>query len=128
MKGIFFEHVNLTVSDALKSAELLCRLFNWRIRWQGGALDNGHTVHVGDDQSYIAFYSPPRALGEKPDEYRLRATLNHIGVVVEDIDAVEARVLEEGIRAHSHQEYEPGRRFYFNDDEGVEYEVVSYPN
>lgn len=42
--------------------------------------------------------------------------LNHIGVVVDALDAVEAklraRVYE--THSHSHAEYEPGRRFQFH--------------
>lgn len=126
MSSIFLEHVNVNVTDPVKTAEILVRLFDWKIRWQGPALDGGYTVHVGGEESYIALYSPPRKLGEKPGEYSFKATLNHIGVVVDDIDSVESRVSSEGINTHSHQDYKPGRRFYFNDEEGIEYEVVSY--
>jgi predicted enzyme related to lactoylglutathione lyase len=47
-------------------------------------------------------------------------------VVVDDLDAVEARVAAEGYTAHTHMDYEPGRRFYFDDRDGIEFEVVSY--
>jgi len=53
--------------------------------------------------------------------------LNHIGVVVEDLDAVEAKVLAAGLKTTNHGDYEPGRRFYFHDHDGIEFEVVSYP-
>ncbi len=46
--------------------------------------------------------------------------------VADDIDAVETRVLAQGFTTHSHADYEPGRRFYFRDADGVEFEVVSY--
>ena len=46
--------------------------------------------------------------------------------MVEDLDAVEKRVLAAGLVPKSHGDYEPGRRFYFSDEDGVEYEVVSY--
>lgn len=52
--------------------------------------------------------------------------LNHVGVVVADLDATEARVKAQGFATHSHADYEPGRRFYFNDDAGIEYEVIQY--
>ena len=116
------EHVNVTVSDPRQTAGLLCTLFGWRVRWQGPAKAGGHTVHVGTDDSYVAVYG--YAPGEAPalDGGRL----NHIGVVVEDLDAVEARVRDAGHEPHSHGDYEPGRRFYFNDADGIEFEVVSY--
>jgi len=47
-------------------------------------------------------------------------------VVVDDLNLVEARVKKAGFVTHSHADYEPGRRFYFNDHDGIEIEVVSY--
>lgn len=35
-------------------------------------------------------------------------------------------VAANGFAPHKHQDYEPGKRFYFNGPDGVEYEVVSY--
>ena len=52
--------------------------------------------------------------------------LNHIGVTVEDLDKAETRIKAAGYATYSHGDYEPGRRFYFDDQDGVEYEVVSY--
>ncbi len=54
--------------------------------------------------------------------------LNHIGVVVDELDATEARVIAAGLRPFGHADYEPGRRFYFLDPDGIEFEVVSYGN
>jgi len=42
------------------------------------------------------------------------------------LEAVEARVKAEGFVPHNHADYEPGRRFYFDGPDGIEYEVVSY--
>ncbi|GAA6200903.1 hypothetical protein NBRC116599_21280 [Aquicoccus sp. SU-CL01552] len=52
--------------------------------------------------------------------------LNHVGVVVEDLDATEARVKAAGFVPHNYGDYEPGRRFYFRDSDGIEFEVVHY--
>jgi catechol 2,3-dioxygenase-like lactoylglutathione lyase family enzyme len=122
------EHVNFTVSDPLVFADLLCRLFDWNIRWKGDAIYGGHTVHVGDDDTYLAIYGgKPRVdLAAVPDRHSTRSGLNHIGIVVDDLDAVEARVKAEGFVPHSHGDYEPGRRFYFEGPESVEIEVASY--
>ena len=35
-------------------------------------------------------------------------------------------VVEAGFKPINHADYEPGRRFYFHDHDGIEYEVVSY--
>lgn len=120
------EHVNITVPDAHDTAGQLCALFGWHVRWSGTARDNGHSVHVGDDDSYLALYTPGKSLKPMADTYALIAGLNHVGVVVADIDAVEARVKRAGFTPHSHDDYEPGLRFYFDGPDGIEFEVVSY--
>lgn len=89
----------------------------------------GYTVHVGTDDSYVAVYSgsnPDQTVPRSDASYQTRGGLNHIGVVVEDIEKAEEKVKALGYRPHSHADYEPGRRFYFHDADGVEFEVVSY--
>ena len=121
----YLEHVNVTVSDPEATAKMLSDLFGWRIRWHGEAIDNGVTYHVGGDNSYVAVYSKggAKALG---DSYESPGAMNHIGVVVDDLDATEARVSAAGFTPHMHADYEPGRRFYFDAFDGIEIEVVSY--
>lgn len=120
------EHVNFTVSDPKRTADLMCQLFDWRIRWEGSSTVGGYTYHVGEEDTYLAIYSEGTPRDSDLSRYRMKAGLNHIGVVVDDLDAVEARVRKAGYEPHSHADYEPGRRFYFYDGDGVEYEVVSY--
>ena len=120
------EHLNVTVSDADRTARMLSHVFGWRIRWDGPALNGGRSIHIGTEERYLALYAPAHSLGEAPVPYRQRGLLNHIGVLVDDLDATEARVWAAGYTTHSHQTYEPGSRFYFNDHDGIEYEVVSY--
>lgn len=124
MAAPFIEHVNLTVNDPARSAALMTALFGWRIRWQGPAKDGGRTIHVGDDRVYLALYAPQppaRATGFAKGE-----PLNHVAIVVDDLDAIEAKVKSAGLRPFSHADYEPGRRFYFLDHDGIEFEIVSY--
>jgi hypothetical protein len=45
---------------------------------------------------------------------------------VDDLAETEARVVAAGLETFSHGDYEPGRRFYFFDPDGIEYEIVSY--
>lgn len=121
------EHANITVGDAEHTAAWLGRVFGWHIRWQGSAMNGlGQTIHVGTESDYLALYAPKRSKpGIRPD-YLQRGQLNHVGVVVEDLDATKAAVEAEGFEVHSHQVYEPGARFYFYDDNDIEYEVVAY--
>ncbi len=126
MRDAFLEHVNITVADPDKTAELLCRLFDWKIRWSGGAIHEGRSVHVGTDECYVALYSSGQTSKASASSYHTLSGLNHIGVVVEDLDSVENRIKQAGYETHSHADYEPGRRFYFSTEDDVEIEVVSY--
>ena len=125
MAGIL-EHANITVADAKATAAEFAALFDWHIRWEGGATNEGYTVHAGNETSYLAIYAPIGALEGTAQKYRQAASLNHLGSVVDDLDATEARVRAHGLKVHSHYDYEPGRRFYFMNRDGVEVEVVSY--
>lgn len=120
------EHVNICVPDPRAHAAQLIDMFGWHVRWEGEAKDNGYTVHVGDDESYLALYAPAWDLNPESKRYHHIAGLNHVGVVVDDIAATEARVKAAGYVPHSHGDYEPGLRFYFDGPDGIEYEVVSY--
>lgn len=120
------EHVNVTVTDPDRAAETLAQIFGWRVRWSGASLHGGRTVHVGGDDTYIALYTLNPQAPVSGECYRTVRGLNHIALVVENIDEIENRVLEAGLEPHLHQEYEPGKRFYFYDADRIEYEVVSY--
>lgn len=120
------EHTNLTVTNPKATAAMLCDLFGWHIRWQGSAKGDGFTVHVGNDDSYLALYAPATPLRSGPDTYATIGGLNHLGVVVDDLNAIEARVIAAGFTPTNHAGYEPGKRFYFDDSDGVEYEIVQY--
>lgn len=120
------EHANFTVSDPKATAAWMAQLFGWHIRWEGAAMAGGHAVHVGLDDFYIALYAPEKPEPNDRSGYDTVGGLNHIGVVVDDLDATEAAVLAQGFKTTNHADYEPGRRFYFHDADGIEYEVVQY--
>lgn len=120
------EHLNVTVSDPKETASILQDLFDWKVRWEGSAKDNGYTVHIGEDDTYLALYSPNKTLKKIDNSYTTVSGLNHIGVVVDDLKATENRVINCGFKPHNHADYEPGERFYFDGPDGIEFEVVSY--
>ena len=126
MTQAFVEHVNLTVENPDQAAELLTRLFGWKIRWSGSAKNDGHTVHVGSENHYLALYTHPESVAAQEVSYATYNGLNHIGIVVDDLDATEARIKAEGLETFNHGDYEPGCRFYFMLDGRTEFEVVSY--
>ena len=121
------EHVNITVSDADRTAAWLGEVFGWSVRWQGSSMDGaGRTIHVGTDSRYIALYEP-RDMGAKDhDTYRTPAGLNHVGVTVDNLDEMAEKVRAAGFTPGPHHDYEPGRRFYFDDADGIEWELVDY--
>jgi predicted enzyme related to lactoylglutathione lyase len=120
----YIEHVNLTVSDPERMAGLLNHLFDWHVRWEGAARDNGRVIHVGDERTYLAVYTPPG--GPQADDFAKGRPLNHVGILVDDLDDIERRVVDAGLVPFAHADYDPGRRFYFLDYDGTEFEIVSY--
>lgn len=123
------EHANITVSDPEATALRLGELFGWHVRWRGvkgEGIYGGLTLHVGSEDTYLAVYTRGDTPTPAGDTYGQLGGLNHVGVVVADLDAAETKVKAMGYAPHSHADYEPGRRFYFEDSDGIEFEVVSY--
>ena len=124
MTQVFIEHVNLNVSDPQRTAEIVSTLFGWHIRWQGTAMDGRNTIHVGDDCFYLALHD--NGASTKPASYAKGIPFNHVGICVDNLDTVEARARALGLTPFGHDDYEPGRRFYFFDPDNIEFEIVSY--
>lgn len=120
------EHANFTVSDPKATAAWLGDVFGWHIRWQGPAISDGYTVHVGTEESYVALYSPGETRPTSENSYTHAGGLNHIAAFTDDIDEVEDRVKAAGFVPVNHNDYAPGRRFYFHDRDGIEWEVASH--
>ncbi|HLJ05945.1 MAG TPA: VOC family protein [Acetobacteraceae bacterium] len=123
MSSLRIEHVNVTVADPARTSALMEALFGWRVRWSGPAQNGGHTIHVGTNEHYVALYTPTTQV---TGQFAKGKPLNHIGIEVDDLEAIEARVVAAGLTPFNHADYEPGRRFYFLDPDGIEYEIVSY--
>ena len=120
------EHTNLTVSNPDTTAAWMCDLFGWHIRWAGNAMEVGRTVHVGTDKHYLALYSQDTAAKGRESSYTTIGGLNHIAIVTDDLEGIEAAARARGFQVGQHHDYEPGRRFYFHDDDNIEFEVVQY--
>jgi len=117
------EHVNIRVSDPDRTAALLAAITDWQERWRGPAIDDGWTIHLGGEFDYIALYTPKEPVAAP---FEKGAPLQHVGIVVDDLDAAERVVEAHGLVPFSHADYDPGRRFYFYDWDGIEFELVSY--
>jgi len=113
------EHVNLTVTDLERSADFYRRLLGLEVRWQGDG-----SLHIGTEQEYLAFFEAS-ADGRAPHDYGL-VGFNHVGFVVDDLEAARERAEALGTTVHLEADYEPGRRIYVTDPDGIEVELVEY--
>ena len=125
MNAAILEHLNITVEKPVELAQELCYLFGWKVRWEGDSLEKGYSVHVGGESSYLALYTPAKLTGEPVPPYRSDRAMNHIGVVVEDLEETRKVVLDAGLIIGDENEVPPGRRFYFH-LHGIEFEAVEY--
>ncbi len=125
MSETFLEHANLTVSNPATTSAMLEAIFGWKQRWSGPARDGGTTIHCGGVSSYLALYTGAGGIHANA-RFEEGAPLNHVAVVVDDLDETERCVIANGLTPSSPESYDPGRRFYFFDHDNIEYEVVSY--
>ena len=117
------EHVNIRVSDPDRTAALLTRLCGWHERWRGPSALGGWTIHLGTEYEYIALYQGDDTLTGR---FAKGQPLNHIGLVVADLDNAERILIEAGLKPFNHENYDPGSRFYVYDWDGIEWELISY--
>ena len=85
-------------------------------------------THIGNDESYIALQEPHLGgVAETPHERYKNIGVNHVAMVVDDVSAVEKRLLAEGFEKNPEEIAEKYRkRVYFYDDSGFEWEFVEY--
>lgn len=111
------------VSDPDRTATLITPLCGWRERWRGPSALGGWTIHLGSDGEYIALCQADDPL---PSPFAKGLALNHIALVVDDLDAAERILIDARLEPLSRGNEEPGRRFYVFDWDGIEWELVSY--
>lgn len=68
---------------------MICGLFDWRFRWKGLSAVGGYTIHVGNDDDYVALYSEGKTQKSQLSNYRQQGSINHIGIVVDGLDTTE---------------------------------------
>ncbi len=122
------EHANLAVRDVDAMLSFLQTAFpDFHIRGEGKTWQGGRWIHIGSDETYIAVNEAPDIPAEEWVPYGGKPGTNHLGYVVEDVDALRARMLGAGYRdstipnSHPHR-----RRVYFYDREGNDWEFVQY--
>ena len=120
------EHVNITVRSIERAVAFLrTALPDFRVRGQGEGEDR-KWLHLGTAQSYLALEEPLRSGRGRRTPY-VDSGINHVGLVVDDAEAVRRRLREAGYREGIRVPRHPARhRIYFFDDDGIEYEFIEY--
>ena len=117
---MILEHANLMVSSIDDAVRFLKTAFpEFHIR--GSGIFKGRPwTHVGTDDTYIA-------LNESDPGNATGVPLNHLGYVVDDVEALADRLLEAGYKEGIISPPHPYRkRRYFHDADGLEWEFVEY--
>ncbi len=122
---MFLEHVNMSVANLDRGISFYERLLGLHVRWQGTNAGGERAAHIGDDRCYLALFEVGGD-GKAGADYD-HTGLNHFGWVVDDLEAVKRRLVTLNVRPHYEAQYEPGRRLYFFDPDGIEVELVEYP-
>ena len=116
------EHIHVNVSSIAATERFLkLAVPEYCPRGGGKARGYGEWLHIGTATNYIAL---TEVKGSKPIE-----NLRHIGLVVDDIDALIQRLQAAGIEpsdASALDEHPHRRRVYYCDDNGLDWEFVEY--
>ena len=94
------EHLNVNLTDLDRATRALQAILpHWTVRGAGTWADDDGTLHawrhVGDDFQYLALYQTPS--GRTLSASGGGSAFNHLGLVVDDIDAALARLRALGI-------------------------------
>lgn len=122
------EHANLQVRDIDGMIEFLRTAFpDFELRHDSGKADPERWVHVGNDDSYVALNVATQRATAPRQPYSGTPGFNHLGFVVDDVEALRERLLAAGYGESTMPNYHPARiRVYFNDHEGNDWEFVQY--
>lgn len=125
---IKIEHVNLHVRQVQTAIDfLLCAFPEFTVRFDSGADDPERWVHVGSEDYYLALSLANEAGKESRVLYSSTPGYNHLGFVVDDLEALRARLLLAGYEESTISNYHPARkRAYFFDAERNDWEFVEY--
>ncbi len=122
---IYLEHANITVSDLQEGIRFFQTAFpHFKVR--GGGKDSREWIHLGDDTTYIAINQALEKDDKTKNSYD-RIGINHLGFVVQDVEAIAHNLLSNGYQRDYPKQVEQYRiRDYFADADGNQYEFVQY--
>jgi len=119
------EHVQYVCSNLDAMVGFYAHVFEWRLRGRGteGGPLGYDWVHIGTDESYVAFRTPYNG-GAYADEAARR--MDHVGIVVDDWGGFVARLEGLGWPYTVKGSHPFRRRLYLRDPDGNEIEVIAY--
>lgn len=122
------EHANLHVRDIDATLRFVqTALPEFRLRFDGADDHGRRWVHVGTDDAYLALYEARAEAAEPWVPYSGRPGINHLAFVVDDAEAVRARLAAAGFVDSTIPTAHPARRrVYFHDADGNDWEFVQY--
>ena len=119
------EHANINVRSIDETIRFLTTAFpEFKVRGRG-VQDGVQWLHIGTDESYLAL----NEIGAASPRVEIggHGPLNHLGVVVDDAEAVADRLRQAGFQEGFLAPQHPYRkRIYFEDSDGLEWEFVEY--
>ncbi len=123
------EHLNITVpnmDEAINFIRLVAPDFSVR---KDAISELGYRwVHIGNDECYLALQeSHPGFSAQAPHTTYRNFGVNHIGLIIDNAQATETLLLENGYKPNGPIVAESFRkRIYFFDHAGFEWEMVEY--
>jgi catechol 2,3-dioxygenase-like lactoylglutathione lyase family enzyme len=123
------EHVNFTVSNLQRSLDFYREAFGFELRWKGEIFNTTRmapAAHVGPPGKPYYFSLFEGESSERAPYAYGPPGINHFGLVVDDLDVAGARAEAAGGVLKKAADYDPGRRVYVMDPDGIEIELVEY--
>jgi catechol 2,3-dioxygenase-like lactoylglutathione lyase family enzyme len=99
----------------------------FNIRFEDKDSDGNRWVHIGTDYTYLALEQATKEPVKKWIPYAGYPGVNHLGVEVDDVDALSDRLNAAGYKDSTIPNSHPYRkRVYFHDPDGNDWEFVQY--
>ncbi len=121
------EHANLHVRHFDDAVKFLRTAFpEFKVRSESVS-DGLRWMHIGTDDTYIALNETASQRDTNRKPYDGKPGVNHLGFEVDDIDALQHRLVAAGFRDSTYPNSHPHRkRVYFYDADGNDWEFVQY--
>lgn len=124
MKVQRFEHINLSCQNLEVTKNFYQTLFpDWYVRAENQE-EESHWIHFGNDQFYLALNDLSSA--KRVHTLYENIGVNHIGLVIDDGDAMKAMLDKNGVEYYTMTAPETKHRIYITDPDGNEIELVEY--